>query len=1357
LPADPAARRQGDEAARALRGAGRRSEGRRPDTELLEARLAAVTIRDRVRLGARIGRLGPGSPPERVERLLADLDAAEARLARRAGSVPEVSYPPELPVSARRAELLEALAAHQVVVVAGETGSGKTTQLPKLCLELGRGVAGMIGHTQPRRIAARTVAARLAEELGVALGGPVGYAVRFADRVGEDTLVKVMTDGLLLAELPRDPLLSRYDTIIVDEAHERSLSIDFLLGYLKRLLPARADLQVIVTSATIDTARIAAHFGGAPVVEVSGRAHPVEIRWRPPGAPDGETEAAAPLDETDALVEAVLECVRSGPGDVLVFLVGEREIRDAADALTAVLPDGVEVLPLYARLSAAAQYRVFEAHTARRVVLATNVAETSLTVPGIRFVVDPGRARVSRYDSRAKVQSLPIEPISRASADQRAGRCGRTGPGVCIRLYSEEDYAGRPEFTSAEILRTNLASVVLRMADLGLGGIESFPFPDPPERRSVRAALALLDELGALAGVGADGPQLSAVGRLMARLPVDPRLARMIVEATRLGCVREVTVIVAALSIADPREWPAEERQAASAAHARFVQPGSDFLGLLELWRYLQRAARESSSSAFRRRCRREYLNYQRVREWEDLCTQLRQASREAGLRPAGRAPASDDAIHQALLAGLLSHVGRLEEEPARRAGASASPGRNRRRARTYLGARSTRFSLAAGSALVSAPPRFVMAAELVETDRLRARTAAAVEPAWAEQLGAHLVTRDYDEPHWDRRRAAALVRERVSLYGVPLVEHRSVGLAAIDLPAARELFLRHALVEGDWDGAPELLAHNRRAREAVFEMEHRLRRRPLLADDDTLARLYDERVPAGIATGRSFERWWRDERTLHPELLALSPADLVDPGLGPLDLSGYPDLWHLPGLDGGAELAVTYRYEPGADDDGVSVHVPLGLLLRLQAQPFDWQVPGRRAELVAALLRCLPPALRRATFPAAGTARAFLDQAGPEDGPLLDVLAGWVARRAGEPLTARAWRVEELPEHLRVRFSVEDATGRCLASSRDLPALQARLRTPLRDAAAAASGLERPPAARWEWATLPSRQEVSVAGHLVAVYPGLLATGSGVAVRVFLDPEERDEALVVATRALLLLGTNPPVARAARSLPRPLVSALAHVPHASLAAFLEDCAAAAVDLLVADAGGGVLDEAGWAELHTRVAAGLPEATERVVTRAALAVSWAHAVRSRLAAVRSPALATAASDVSEQLDRLVGPGFVAAAGAARLVDVVRYVRAAERRLDRLVGQVGQVGQVGRDARNLGIVRSLETALDETVGRWSSRRVPEVDELRWMIEELRVVLWAPELAAPGAPSEARIRRAIARLDRPGSRSAPALPA
>ena len=1042
---------------------------------------------------------------------------SEAEVARRATLVPAIGYPEELPVSARREDIAAAIRDHQVVVVAGETGSGKTTQLPKICLELGRGVRGRIGHTQPRRIAARSVGERIAEELGVELGGVVGYQVRFSDHSGPDTLVKLMTDGILLAELQHDRLLSAYDTIIVDEAHERSLNIDFLLGYLKQLLPRRPDLKVVITSATIDPQRFAAHFADrsgrpAPVVEVSGRTYPVEVRYRPLVEEAYDDEEGEPVvrDQTEAVVDACRELAAEGPGDVLVFLPGEREIRDTADALAAVPPAAwpgrqvPELVPLYARLSSAEQHRVFAAHTGRRIVLATNVAETSLTVPGIRYVVDSGLARVSRYSFRTKVQRLPVEPISRASASQRSGRCGRVEAGVAVRLWSEEDHASRPEFTDPEVLRTNLASVILQMSSLGLGDVARFPFVDPPDRRQVSAGVQLLEELGALE-TGPDR-RLTALGRRLAVLPVDPRLGRMVLEADRLGVLREVLVITAALSVQDPRERPAEHQARADQLHARFKHPGSDFLTLLNLWRHVRTEQQERGSSAFRRMCRDEHLNYLRLREWQEVEAQLRQVAKQLELtvgKRSGRGSGvteadqvDEDGVHQALLAGLLSHVGLRDPER-----------------RDYLGARGARFAVFPGSGLFRGQPAYLMSAELVETSRLYARVNAAIQPQWAERLGAHLVKRQHNEPHWSRKRAAVVATERVTLYGVPLVTDRRVDYGSIDPPVARELFLRHALVQGEWSTRHRFFAHNRALLEEVEELEHRARRRDIVVDEQTLFDFYDARVAAEVVSGAHFDTWWKKARQRKPELLTFDPAMLVNESARDVREQDYPDAWR----EGELALPLRYTFSPGDPEDGVTVDVPLTTLNQVEDTALSWQVPGLREDLVVALLRSLPKQLRVNFVPAPNVARDFLAATSPGEESLLDALERWLRSRTGVLVPRDAWDWAKVPPHLRPTYRVVADDGSVVSAGKDL----AQLKEPLAGRFAAAldqAATEYAESGRtsWTFGSVERSFEQHRAGHRVRGFPALVDEGRTVGLRVFGSEVAQEAAHRLGCRRLL-------------------------------------------------------------------------------------------------------------------------------------------------------------------------------------------------------------------------------------------------
>jgi len=1254
---------------------------------------------------------------------------------------PSVSYPAELPVAQRRDEIAAAIRDHQVVVVAGETGSGKTTQLPKICLELGRGVAGLVGHTQPRRIAARSVAERIAEELKVPLGEAIGYSVRFTDRVGPSTMVRLMTDGILLAEIQRDRDLRAYDTIIVDEAHERSLNIDFLLGYLASLLPRRPDLKLVITSATIDTERFAAHFGGAPVVEVSGRIYPVEVRHRPLVDPD---QPAA--DERDAgdlvagIVAAVDELRAEGPGDILVFLSGEREIRDTADALRGHLRgvrEGVEVLPLYARLSAAEQHRVFEPHTARRVVLATNVAETSLTVPGVRYVVDPGTARVSRYSHRLKVQRLPIERISRASANQRAGRCGRTSDGICIRLYSEDDFLARPEFTEPEILRTNLASVILQMTALGLGDLAAFPFLEPPDRRQVKDGLDLLVELGALEQhverAGSGPRRLTRLGRSLARLPVDPRLARMLLEADRNGCVPDVLVIVAAMSIQDPRERPVEHQQAADTMHRRFADDRSDFLAYRNLWVYLQERQKALSGNAFRRMCRTEYLHYLRIREWQDLVGQLRQVAKSIGLSTAGEVGAPGDEpkpVHLSLLSGLLSHIGLWDPDR-----------------REYAGARGARFAPWPGSALFKKPPAWVMAGELVETSRLWGRDLGRIEPEWAEPLAEHLLKRSYSEPHWSAKHGAVMAYEKVTLYGVPIVASRRITYGRIDPALSRELFVRHALVQGEWRTHHRFFHHNRELLADVEELEHRARRRDILVDDETLFDFYDERVPADVVSARHFDAWWKTARRETPDLLTFDPEMLVREGASRVSDADFPDEW----VQGDLRLPLTYQFEPGTDADGVTVHVPVAVLNRLTPAGFDWQVPGLRLEVVTALLRTLPKDLRKRFVPAPDTARAVLDRLGPDVGerPLTDAMGDELYAMTQVDVPPDAWDVAKVPPHLRVTFRVEDAAGTTVGEGKDLTALSARLAPAVRrTVAAAASSVERRGLTSWSFGDLPATFEEQRDGQRVAGHPALVDEGASVALQVMGSAGEARRASRLGVRRLLTLTVPSPVKLVVSRLDARQKLALGHSAYPSVPDLLADCVDAAVDLLMDRAAAAmgapsvadVRDAAAFDRLREEVRADLAEATYEVVVHVADVLTLAHELTTRASGPTAPAALPTVVDVREHVAALTRRGFVSSAGATRLPDLRRYLRADGVRLDSLPAGAA------RDRARLEEVQAVSAEVEKWVASLPAPRRAdpfdaEVAAVRWMVEELRVSLFAQQLGTKHAVSAKRIYRAM----------------
>lgn len=1311
-----------------------------PALGVLAPRLAELSLRDAHRLGRRLEGARKIRNPEARAAVLAEIEAevatAEERMGARRTRLPAVTYPEQLPVSQKKDVIAEAIRDHQVVIVAGETGSGKTTQIPKICLELGRGVRGMIGHTQPRRIAARTVAERVAEELRSPLGEAVGWKVRFTDQVNPDaTFVKLMTDGILLAEIQTDRELRAYDTIIIDEAHERSLNIDFLLGYLAQLLPRRPDLKVVITSATIDPERFSRHFGEAPIIEVSGRTYPVEVRYRPLLEEESED---ADRDQITAITDAVEELMGEGKGDILVFLSGEREIRDTADALEkkqypragGAHWQGTEVLPLYARLSHAEQHRVFQQHTGRRIVLATNVAETSLTVPGIKYVIDPGFARISRYSHRTKVQRLPIEAISQASANQRKGRCGRTSDGICIRLYSEEDFLARPEFTDAEILRTNLASVILQMTAAGLGDIEKFPFIDPPDHRNIRDGVQLLQELGALDPTQKDPRRrLTDTGRKLAQLPVDPRLARMVLEAEKNGCAREVMVIAAALSIQDPRERPADKQTQADQQHARFKDETSDFLAYLNLWRYIREQQKERGSSSFRRMCKQEYLNFLRIREWQDIYSQLRTVAKQLGIHLEER-DAAGDSIHVSLLAGLLSHIGMKDVKDGNK--------------NEYLGARSAKFALFPGSALFKKQPRFVMSAELVETSRLWARVNAKIEPEWVEPLAEHLLKRTYSEPHWEKDQAAVMALEKVTLYGVPIIAQRKVNYGRIDPEVSRELFIRNALVEGDWRTHHKFFADNRRLLSEVEELEHRARRRDIVVDDETLYDFYDQRVPDHVVSGAHFDSWWKRKRHEQPDFLDFEREMLIRESAGTVTKDDYPDTWR----QGPLKLRVTYQFEPGADADGVTVHIPLQVLNQVTDEGFDWQIPGLREEVVTELIRSLPKPIRRNYVPAPNFARRFLDQAVPLREPLTVAMARDLKRMVGVPFEAEDFDWSRLPDHLKITFRIVDERRRKLAEDKDLEALKLRLKPKARQAisqAAAAiaereggESLERSGLTDWTIGTLTRVFETRRAGQPVKAYPALVDDGDTVSVRLFDTEEEQAEAMWKGTRRLILrnIPVNP-AKFASEKLTNAHKLALSANPHGSIQALFDDCAMAAADKLIGDFGGPAWDEESYRKLYDKVRAEIVDTTVRTVGQVQQVLAAWQSCERRLKGVRSPSLLANLTDVRKQLDALVRPGFVTRAGLRRMPDLMRYLVAADRRLQQMPTNAQ------RDTARMEKVHEMQ---DEYA--WLLEQLPQgrpvpssVLDIRWMIEELRVSYFAHALGTAYPVSDKRIVKAI----------------
>ncbi|MBT0769251.1 ATP-dependent RNA helicase HrpA [Kineosporia sp. J2-2] len=1323
----------------------------------LRSSLDGVSLSDARRLGRQLDsvqharRRTEDEKTAELARIEREIGSATARVESRRASVPALTYPDQLPVSRRREDLLKTIAEHQVVIVAGETGSGKTTQLPKICLELGRGVRGMIGHTQPRRLAARSVAERITEEVGGQLGETIGYAVRFTDQVSDSTLVKLMTDGILLAEIQRDRLLSRYDTIIIDEAHERSLTIDFLLGYLKQLLPRRPDLKVVITSATIDPEAFSRHFDDAPIVEVSGRTYPVEVRYRPlvlveETDEEGNTTEIT-RDPIEAVIEAVDELEAEGPGDVLVFFSGEREIRDAAEALNRHVGPSTEVVPLYARLSAAEQHRVFSPHSGRRIVLATNVAETSLTVPGIRYVIDPGTARISRYSFRTKVQRLPIEKVSQASANQRKGRCGRLSDGICIRLYSEEDFDSRPEFTDPEILRTNLAAVILQMTSLNLGEVERFPFLEPPDPRQIKDGTALLNELGAIDPEQTEQrKRLTGMGRTLAQLPVDPRLARMLVEADRNGCLADVLVIVSALSIQDPRERPTDKQAQADQSHARFKDQRSDFLSYVNLWNYVVGKQKEYGSGRFRRMCRDEFLHSQRIREWQDLHGQLRQVLRGAGIRVAGgRAtssfdpeavdveehedavePVSDataEKVHLSLLSGLLSQVGLKEGET-----------------REYLGARSAKFAIQPGSALFRSTPRWVMVGELVETSRLWGRTAARIDPLWIERLGGHLVKRHYSEPRWEKKRGSAVATERVTLYGIPVVTGRTVGYGRIDPEVSRELFIRHALVEGEWRTNHQFFHENRKLLDDVGSLEDKVRRRDIVVDDQALFDFYDQRIPADVVSVAHFDSWWKKARRDRPDQLSFWTSMLFAPQAPKVSAEDYPALWPV----GDLRLRVTYQFEPGTAADGVTVHLPLTALNQVREQDFEWQIPGLRQELVTELIRSLPKPIRKGLSPAPDRARAVLERLAdtePGSEPLFPALEDELYEVTGVDVPEGSWDLSKVPDHLKVTFRVEDDKGARLAEGKNLTALREKLKPRLRkEISSAVSQVEATGLTSFPATPVPRSVEHRTAGLTVQGYPALVDRGTHVDLKVLDDQGDQRRSMRAGTRRLIVLNTASPAKSVLARLSNRQKLALAQAPHKTPSDLFDDCLGAAVDDLVDRAGGPAWDRAGFERLLLEVRQEIHPTVTGVLVTTSTVLGLAREIELGLKSTSSPALLPGLTDLRSQLAALVFPGFVTATGAGKLPDLVRYLQAIQRRLERLPD---------RHQRDRGLqeqVLAVRAEFQAAVAKLppSRRRDDDVIGVRWMLEELRVGLFGGGLKTAYPVSEQRVRKAIADL-------------
>lgn len=1147
------------------------------------------------------------------------------------------------------------------------------------------------------------------------LGGFVGYKVRFTDQISDQTQIKLMTDGILLAEIQNDRFLNQYDTIIIDEAHERSLNIDFILGYLKQLLPRRPDLKVIITSATIDPERFSKHFSNAPIIEVSGRTYPVEVRYRPLA---GDDDSESDRDQLEGIFQAVDELCDEGLGDILIFMNGEREIRDTADALSKRNLRDTEIVPLYARLSAGEQNKIFQPHAGRRIVLATNVAETSLTVPGIKYVIDPGTARISRYSYRTKVQRLPIEPISQASANQRKGRCGRTEEGICIRLYSEEDFLSRPEFTDPEILRTNLASVILQMTALGLGDIEAFPFVEAPDKRNIQDGVRLLEELGAINDQIKDPKKrLTESGKQLARLPIDPRLARMVLEASKLGCLKEVMIIASALSIQDPRERPSDKQQSADDKHRRFNHEDSDFLTLVNLWHYIGQQQKALTSNQFRRQCKLDYLNYLRVREWQDVYTQLHQSTREMGFK-LNDEPGSYHAVHSAILVGLLSHIGMKDQEK-----------------NEYHGARNARFNIFPASGLFKKQPKWVMSAELVETSKLWARVVAKIEPDWIEPLAKHLSKRSYSEPHWSKKNAAVMAYEKVMLYGIPIVPKRLVNYGTIDPVLSREIFIRSALVEGDWETKHAFFKQNRALLAEVEELEHKSRRRDILVDDEELFQFYDQRVGTEVVSGRHFDAWWKTASRKTPDLLSFEKEMLFKGDASHITDLDYPNFWH----QGNLKLKLSYQFEPGENSDGVTVHIPLPILNQVEPHGFDWQIPGLRHELVVSLIKSLPKTLRKNFVPAPNYADAFLARVTPFEMPLLDAMEKELRRMTGVTVLREDWKLDQLPAHLKITYRAVDHRNRKLNESCDLHELKESLKEKVQETLSqvADDDIEQRDLHTWSFGELPKVYQQKRGGFEVRAYPALVDKKDSVEIKLFETEQEQLSAMRAGQRRLILLNVPSPIKYLHANLPNKSKLGLYFNPYGKVLDLIDDCIACGVDKLIEERGGMVWEPQAFEALKEHVRAELGDTVVEIAKQVETILTTAYNINKRLKGKVDFTMAFALSDVKAQIEGLIFSGFATECGWKRLPDILRYMRAIERRMEKLPVDPN------KDRLHMLKIESVANKYKELLNKIpKGMAIPDnVREIRWMLEELRVSYFAQQLGTPYPVSDKRIINAI----------------
>ena len=1277
-------------------------------------------IADRHRLRRQIHELRKRPDEAKLAQWVEKVQASCAQVTVRQNSVPVIRYDDSLPIAAKRDEIKKALAENQVLVIAGETGSGKTTQLPKICLELGRGSHGLIAHTQPRRIAARSVAARVAEELGTPLGGLVGYQVRFEDQSDANTLVKLMTDGILLAETQHDRFLERYDTIIVDEAHERSLNIDFLLGYLKTLLHRRPDLKLIITSATIDLERFSKHFDGAPIIEVSGRTYPVDTWYRPLTSEQDEEGNQVEDDLTvDQAILATLDEIAhhersegKGPGDVLVFLPGEREIRDAAEILRKAQLRHTEILPLYARLSPAEQQRIFQTHTGRRVVLSTNVAETSLTVPGIRYVIDTGTARISRYSYRAKVQRLPIEAVSQASANQRKGRCGRVEPGICIRLYSEEDFNGRPAFTDPEILRTNLAAVILQMLHLRLGDIDAFPFIEPPDGKAISDGFNLLQELSAVNREN----QLTPLGRQLARLPIDPRLGRMLLEGARQGSLQEVLIVASALSVQDPRERPPERQQAADQAHAQWKDVDSDFAALVNLWRGFEEQRQELTASPLRNWCRKNFLNYLRLREWRDAHRQLALICRELQLA-VNKEPSDYQKMHKAILSGLLSQIGQKTEEG------------------DYQGARQRRFWVHPSSGIGRKRPQWLMAAELVETTKLYARMVAKIEPDWIEPLAGHLVKKNHFEPHWEKKRGQVVAYEQITLYGLILVGRRPVHYGPIDPVTSRELFIREGLVGGEIQSRAKCLAANKRLLEELDELEAKARRRDILADEETLYGFYEARLPAEIHQTATFDSWYRMGSQKDANLLIMREEDVLAREASEVTAAQYPDSLQV----GELRLPLTYHFEPGHPRDGVTVRVPAPLLPSLPGERLEWLVPGLLEAKCVALVRSLPKALRKNFVPVPDFVKAALARMTFGQGALPQALGQELLRMTGARVSDEAWAesISLVEGHLRMNIEVVDGEGKFLGEGRDLAELTARFAAASQAALAVPRNdkTEQPVQAK-AFSEVKQTAQQKIAGLSMTVYPALVEENGSVREGRFSTQAEAEFQHRRALQRLLLQQLAEPAKFLRGKLPGLTELGLLYRELGRVEALVEDILLASLDTCILEGEASLpRDGAALAGLAERKRGSWAEHAERLARQTLEVLKLWHGLQKRFKGKIDLSQAVALNDIKQQLANLVYPGFVRETPNAWFKELPRYLKAVELRLEKLGSQVQKDRVWSGELSNLWAQYKARADKHAQEGK----RDEQLTLYRWLLEEYRVSLFAQQLGTKVPISDKRLSK------------------